>query len=116
MSETQQIKNTVMMLAALAQETRLSLFRLLVRRGPDGLMAGDIARSLNVPNSTLSYHLSELERAGLLISTKKQRHIIYAANMTQVDGFLSFLIEDCCRGSGDLCFTSLDKTIKANIP
>ena len=102
------------MLAALAQETRLALFRLLVQQGASGLIAGDIARTLDVPNSTLSYHLTELERSGLITSQKKQRKIIYVANLDQLDGFLSFLVADCCQASNDSCFSILDKTLKEN--
>lgn len=110
------------MLSALAQETRLSLFRLLVKQGPDGMKAGDIARSLHIPNSTLSYHLTELERAGLITSQKQQRHIIYAPDLKRLDGFLSFLIEDCCQGSsqgspqgsGGLCFSFQNNNVQNN--
>jgi len=116
MEKVTTLKTTVIMLAALAQETRLALFRLLIRHGPDGLKAGEIARALHVPNSTLSYHLTELERAGLIISTKKQRHIIYKTNLEQLDSFLSFLVEDCCHVSGDACFPFLEKTDKAQRP
>ena len=105
MTKETTIKTTVAMLSALAQETRLTLFRLLVKQGPDGMKAGDIARHLDIPNSTLSYHLAELERSGLITSTKQQRQIIYAPDLKQLEGFLSFLIEDCCQGSGDPCFS-----------
>ncbi len=109
MNEATMTKMTVTMLAALAHETRLALFRLLIRRGPEGSKAGDIARELAVPNSTLSYHLTELEQARLITSTKQQRQIIYAANMEALEDFLAFLIEDCCQTSGDPCFSLLNK-------
>ncbi len=106
-----EITETVAMLSALAQETRLSLFRLLIRKGPNGLNAGEIARHLNVPNSTLSYHLSELTQAGLILSHKEQRAVIYSANMDGVDWLLRFLVEDCCQGDTDYCFSFMpDKT------
>ncbi len=109
MIESTNSKTAVVMLAALAQETRLALFRLLIRQGPVGLKAGDIACSLHVPNSTLSYHLTELERAGLIRSTKNRRQVIYAANLDRLDSFLSFLVEDCCQVSGSSCFSFINE-------
>ncbi|WP_204602405.1 ArsR/SmtB family transcription factor [Paremcibacter congregatus] len=102
-------KNAVNMMAALAQETRLKLFRLLIQQSPDGLMAGEIARRLGVPNSTLSYHLTALEQADLICSAKAQRAIYYTANMARLDGFLGYLIEDCCHGADNKCFTFMTR-------
>lgn len=102
-------KNAVAMLAALAQETRLALFRLLIKKGPDGMMAGEIAQALGVPNSTLSYHLTTLEKAGLICATKQQRSIYYATNQPHISGFFAYLIEDCCQGAEDTCFTFMMK-------
>lgn len=89
--------------AALAQETRLAVVRLLVQTGPDGLNAGDIATRLAVPASTLSHHLAQLERAGLLRSWRLQRQIFYACDYAGLRDLLAFLAEDCCQGRPDLC-------------
>ena len=83
-------------LAALAQETRLAVFRLLVRAGPKGLPAGDIATRLNCPPATLSFHLRELSHAGLLRATRQSRSIIYAADFELMRALLGFLTENCC--------------------
>ena len=85
-------------LGALAQETRLSAFRLLVREGPEGLPAGEIAERLGVPPATLSFHLAHLERAGLVASTREGRSIRYAADFSGMQGLLTYLMQDCCRG------------------
>ena len=90
------------MLAALAQEHRMKIVRLLVRAGPSGLSAGDIAATLGVPPSSLSFHLSQLEHAGLVRSWRVQRHIFYAAEFTAMQGLLSFLLADCCQGVPDV--------------
>jgi len=90
-------------LAALAQETRLKVFRLLVQTGSDGLAAGEIARTLEVPPATLSFHLNHLETAGLITSERQQRRIIYAADYAGMRGLLRFLTEDCCQGRPELC-------------
>jgi len=99
------IKETTSLLGALAQETRLSLFRLLIKQGEKGLCAGDIAKHLSVPPSTLSYHLNELEQADLIRSHKIQRRIFYRANFHKLEEFLAFLVEDCCQATGDICLT-----------
>jgi ArsR family transcriptional regulator len=90
-------------LGALAQETRLAIFRLLVRQGPSGLPAGAVAESLGVQPSTLSFHLAHLERAGLLRSWRVQRQIFYAVDFAGTRGLLAFLTEDCCQGHPEIC-------------
>lgn len=95
-------------LASLAQETRLLIFRLLVQHGPEGLPAGTIAETLRVPNATLSFHLSQLTRGGLLESRRRGRSITYAVNIPGVRDLLAFLMEDCCQGRKDLCGTFPD--------
>jgi arsenate reductase len=89
--------------AALSQETRLDLMRLLVTEGANGLPAGDIASHLGVPASTLSFHLAALERAGLTQSTRQGRQIIHAVRMAGLRQLLGFLTETCCGGRPDLC-------------
>lgn len=90
-------------LAALAQESRLQTFRLLVRAGTDGLPAGKIAEELGVPSATLSFHLKELSTAGLIGQRRDGRSIIYSLNVEAMQSLLSFLVEDCCQGQPELC-------------
>ena len=89
--------------AALANETRLRVFRLLVRRGPNGLSAGEIARRLKVAPPTLSSHLAQLERAGLIHSWRLERRIFYAIEIEGTRRLLRYLTEDCCKGQPELC-------------
>lgn len=89
--------------AALAQPTRLEAFRLLVKTGPQGLPALEISRQLGTKPSTLSGHLSILKRAGVLIATRHQREIHYAANLSCVNALVQFLIADCCGGQIENC-------------
>jgi len=96
-------KQAIEALGALAQETRLQVFRLLVAAGPKGLPAGAIAEELGAPTSTLSFHLAYLSRAGLVISRRESRSIIYSANFSGMRGLLDFLTEDCCKGSPEMC-------------
>jgi DNA-binding transcriptional ArsR family regulator len=92
-------KEALAALAALAQDTRLAVFRFLVAAGPEGAAAGDIAHALKVPAPTLSFHLKELEQAQLVTSRRESRSIIYATNYDRMRGLLAFLMEDCCRGA-----------------
>ena len=86
-------------LAALGQETRLDVFRLLVRAGPDGLAAGEIAARLSTVQNTMSAHLKVLDRAGLIAARREGRSVCYAADMTGFRDLLAFLMEDCCNGA-----------------
>lgn len=90
-------------LAALAQPTRLETFRLLVRHEPDGLPAGELARALDVPQNTMSAHLSTLSRAGLIEGERHSRSIIYRANLEHFRALTLFLLKDCCGGNAALC-------------
>ncbi|MGH6910657.1 MAG: ArsR/SmtB family transcription factor [Phenylobacterium sp.] len=90
-------------LSALAHDGRLDIFRLLVRAGPDGTPAGEIARATNIANSTLSSHLAILNRAGLIASRRDGRSIIYTAAYDQMRDLLGFLMEDCCQGNPEIC-------------
>ena len=85
-------------LAALAQETRLDVFRLLVRAGPDGLSAGVIAGELELSSATLSFHLKELKNAGLALCQRAGRSLIYSPDYAAVEGMVGFLTENCCQG------------------
>jgi ArsR family transcriptional regulator, arsenate/arsenite/antimonite-responsive transcriptional repressor len=87
-------------LAALAQETRLDVFRLLVQAGVPGLPAGAIGEALGVPSATLSFHLKELKGAGVVTCRRKGRSLIYGANFTAMDALLRFLTENCCQAGG----------------
>jgi len=89
-------------LAALAHEHRMAAFRLLVRAGQHGLAAGEIAGRLELPASSLSFHLAQLTRAGLLRSGRKSRHVFYAVDYPAVRGLLDFLMDDCCAGLPEL--------------
>lgn len=86
-------------LAALAQGHRLGLFRLLVQAGPEGLPAGAIAERLAVPNSSLSFHLGHLTRAGLIEQRREGRSLIYTANYSTMDALVGYLMENCCAGA-----------------
>jgi len=88
---------------ALSQETRLDIFRRLVREYPDPMAAGDIAKQLDVPPSTLSTHLGILSRAGLVKAERQGRTILYAADTEGTRALLTFLIKDCCRGQPEIC-------------
>lgn len=86
-------------LGALAQEHRLSLFRLLVQAGEDGMAAGGIADALGLPNSSLSFHLAHLTRAGLIRQQRQGRSLIYTADYAAMNALVGYLMENCCGGS-----------------
>jgi ArsR family transcriptional regulator, arsenate/arsenite/antimonite-responsive transcriptional repressor len=88
----------VIALSALAQSSRLAVFRLLVQAGPSGLSAGKIAESLAIPSSSLSFHLKELSHAGLVSSRQEGRFVIYAANFGAMNTVIAYLTENCCGG------------------
>lgn len=85
-------------LSALAQDSRLQVYRLLVQAGPEGVAAGEIAERLKVPANTLSFHLKTLSRAGLVLSRQDGRFIYYSANYEQMNALVGFLTENCCGG------------------
>lgn len=92
-------KSVVVALSALAQESRLAIFRLLVQAGAAGLPAGRIAEALTVPPSSLSFHLKELSYAGLIRSRQESRFVIYTANFEAMNDLIAYLTENCCGGA-----------------
>lgn len=90
-------------LGALAHETRLAVFRMLVKAGPDGMIAGAIAEQQRVPPSTMSHHLGMLERAGLVASERESRLIHYRTDYLGMRRLLAFLMQDCCQGAPEMC-------------
>lgn len=102
--------------AALAQRTRLAVFRLLVQTGPAGLAAGAIAAELQVPANTLSAHLNVLKQAGLLRVRRESRSLIYSVNFVTVRGLLRFLLQDCCRGRAEVCMPLIDAVFDVDSP
>lgn len=106
-----EIKTAVGALAALAQETRLSVFRLLVTAGPGGLPAGRIGEALGVAPATLSFHLKELSHAHLVASRQEGRFIFYAADFEHMAALMSFLTQNCCQGMPQECLTVLETAL-----
>lgn len=90
-------------LGALAQETRLQVFRALVQAGPEGLAAGTIAEALGVPSPTLSFHLQQLNYADLVSKRRVSRSLIYSVNIAGMNELMAFLMQDCCGGRPELC-------------
>jgi ArsR family transcriptional regulator, arsenate/arsenite/antimonite-responsive transcriptional repressor len=93
---------TISALSALAQEHRLAAFRFLVQQGPEGAAAGMVAEHLAIPASSLSFHLAQLERAGLVVRVRKSRSLIYSADFGAMNALVGYLMENCC-GSTDAC-------------
>lgn len=96
-------KSAVLLLTSIAQEARLDIFRLLVQAGSEGLAAGVIGEKLQIPPSTLSFHLKELSISGLIKSRQISRFIYYSANYEEMNGLLAYLTENCCAGKETCC-------------
>lgn len=96
-------EHAILAFTALAQLTRLEVFRLLMKHEPDGLPAGEIARHLAVPHNTMSTHLAILSRAGLIEAERQSRSIIYRARLDAVRELAGFLVKDCCGGHPEIC-------------
>lgn len=93
----------IVALGALGQATRLDIFRLLIRTGPDGMSAGEVGQAVATPPSTLSHHLGELAGAGLVTARRDGRQTLYAADLAGIGRLVAFITEDCCQGRPDLC-------------
>jgi ArsR family transcriptional regulator, arsenate/arsenite/antimonite-responsive transcriptional repressor len=98
-----ELRQAVAALTALAQETRLRIFRLLVPCGETGVPAGEIAEQLDIPSATLTFHLKELVNAGLIESRREGRSIIYSLHVKGMQQLMTFLAKDCCQGQPELC-------------
>ena len=98
-----EINNAISCFSALSQETRLESFKLLVKAGPSGIAAGDLAEALSATAPAMSFHLKELANAGLATSRKEGRSVFYAANYGGIRDLIDFLMDDCCQGDRRLC-------------
>ncbi len=103
-------KDAVACLSALAHGQRLEIFRLLVKQGPSGLPAGEIAEAVGATPTSASFHLKELDHAGLIHATREGRYIRYAVHFEGMRQLLSFLTEDCCQGQPELCGSTIKKS------
>jgi ArsR family transcriptional regulator len=104
-------KEAVTALAALAQETRLSVFRLLVQAGPEGMSVGSIGEKLGVAPATLSFHLKELSHAGLVTARQESRFIYYMADFAQMAALMTFLTQNCCIGIPQECLAVMETAL-----
>jgi ArsR family transcriptional regulator len=107
------IPTAVINLAALAQESRLQIFRLLVTSGPEGMCVGDIGAQTAIAPATLSFHLKELCQAGLITANRKSRHIYYAPDFVAMDSLVNYLTENCCDGKA--CALPTTKAVKKKV-
>jgi ArsR family transcriptional regulator, arsenate/arsenite/antimonite-responsive transcriptional repressor len=111
-----EIGTAVTALAALAQETRLSIYRLLIEAGPEGVAAGRIGEALEVPGATLSFHLKELSRASLVSSRQERQFIYYAVDFERMAELMTFLTQNCCRGMPQECLTVVETELARCCP
>jgi ArsR family transcriptional regulator, arsenate/arsenite/antimonite-responsive transcriptional repressor len=109
-------EDAILALAALAQPTRLDVFKLLVKHEPDGLAAGDIARALAVPQNTMSSHLSVLSRAGLVSAQRFGRSIVYCADLARFQEVVLFMLRDCCDGRPEICAPLIENLTPCCLP
>ena len=110
------LKEAATALAALAQETRLAIFRLLVEAGPEGVPAGQLADALEVPPATLSFHLKELSHAGLVQARPQGRFVFYSADFERMAGLMTFLTRNCCKGMPHECLTTVETALSRCSP
>jgi DNA-binding transcriptional ArsR family regulator len=110
------LMNAVRALAALAQETRLSIYRMLVQAGPEGVPPGRLGEALEVPPATLSFHLKELSHAGLTAARHEGRYIYYSADYQQMAQLMSYLTENCCQGMPRECLTVMETALGGCCP
>ena len=109
-------EDAILALAALAQPTRLDVFRLLVKHEPDGLAAGDIARTLAVPQNTMSSHLGVLSRGGLVSAQRSGRSIVYRADLARFQEVVLFMLRDCCDGRPEICAPLIENLTPCCLP
>jgi ArsR family transcriptional regulator len=109
-------EQAVLALAALAQQTRLEAFRLLVRHEPKGLAAGDIAHALAVPQNTMSSHLAVLSRAGLISAERFSRSIVYRAELSHLREVMLFMLKDCCDSRPEICAPLIEELTPCCLP
>jgi DNA-binding transcriptional ArsR family regulator len=105
--------DAVAALAALAQDHRLAVFRLLVQAGPEGMPAGEVADALNLAPNTLTFHFDRLRAAGLVAVRRDGRSMIYAARFETMNALLGFLTENCCQGAADTCAPAICRPAKS---
>ena len=109
-------EQAILVLAALAQSTRLDVFRLLVKHEPDGLAAGDIAKALAAPQNTMSSHLAILSRAGLVSAQRFGRSIVYRAELARFQQVVLFMLRDCCDGRPEICAPVIESLTPCCLP
>ncbi len=102
-----EINAAILSLSALAQENRLEIFRMLVQKGPEGIPAGRIGEKLDIPLSTLSFHLGQLKHAGLIRCRRESRTLFYSANYASMTDLMTYLTENCCQGNPENCVNSV---------
>ncbi len=101
--ETMKSKDAIAALSALASDARLAVYRLLVKRGPEGYTPSELAGRLDLPSPTLSFHLKGLVQAGLVVSRRQSRNLYYSPNFERMNSLLGFLTENCCSLAGEAC-------------